>query len=88
MMQAVDASAGGTFLATRANGVLGGARLAAGAAADATAVLRETDGAGKILAVLAAPQKSADESTIPVQYRQAVHVTVTGADAVVILYQE
>lgn len=87
----INASAGGAFLTAHAQAtnqpqVLAGARLVAGDAADATAVIRETDGSGRILMVLAAGQGTADESCLPLLFRGNVHVTVTGADAVVLLF--
>lgn len=88
--QAVDASAGGAFLGAAGQGtrLLGGARLVA-AAAVATAIIRETDGSGRILAKLSAPINEADDfmPVRPVAYTGMVHVTITGAGAVVNLYE-
>ena len=82
MVQSTDASAGGTFLAGAGVLSMKGARLAAAAAA-ATAVIRENDGAGRILMKLAAGVGAADESFPPggVAYLTQVHVTITGAAA-------
>lgn len=86
--QAVDASAGGAFLTGSGQRLLGGARLAA-AAADATAIIRETDGSGRILAKLVAKAGEADEFMPhrPVVFTATVHVTVTGAGAVATLFE-
>lgn len=82
----VNVSAGGAFLAqTGSEGVrksLAGARLTAGAAAAATLTIQETDGSGRILYSLAAPQGAADEATIPVQFTGNIFVTIAGAGAV------
>lgn len=88
IVRAINASAGGTFLSTgTAPGYLAGASLRA-AAANATATIRETDGAGRILSVLAAPANGADHFVPlgPVFYTGAIHVTVTGAGAEIIVY--
>jgi hypothetical protein len=90
-MEAVDASTTATaYLAVQAgsNGFLGGARLCAAAAA-ATAVLQEINGSGRILAKLGAAIGEADEFFPPeaVRYVGAVFVTITGAGAVLNLYQ-
>lgn len=86
-MTVVNASAGGAFLTASGRAELSGARLVAGAGADATAVVKETDGSGRVLCQLAALTGMADESVAPVQYTGNVHVAVTGAGAVVLLYQ-
>lgn len=83
----IDASAGGAFLTATGRPVLGGARLVAGAAADATAIVRETNGSGRVLCSLAALAKTSDEAMPMVQYTGNVHVTVVGAGATVLLYQ-
>lgn len=88
-VQSVDASAGGAFLVVPGNnGLLAGAKLAA-AAADATAVIRENDGSGRILAKLAAKAGEADELRPmgPIHYTTQVHVTMTGAAAQLNLFQ-
>jgi hypothetical protein len=83
MLQAINASAGGAFLGGSAAGLvkgLAGARLVAGANA-ATAVIRETDGSGRILLSLSAPAANAvDESfpPAPIAFAGNVHVTLTG----------
>jgi hypothetical protein len=86
-VNAVNASAGGTFLVATGRPVMAGARLVAGSGAAATAVIRETDGSGRILCSLAAGQGTADESVAHVQYTGQVHVTIAGAGATLLLYQ-
>lgn len=91
MVQSVDASTTGTYLAGSASGLvkgLAGARLAA-AAANATAVIRETNGSGRILAALAAAANTADEFAppAPVAFAGQVHVTITGAGAQLNLFE-
>jgi len=85
-MRSVNVTAGGSFLAVTGSEtlskVLAGARLTAGAAAAATLLVRETDGSGRILYSLAAPQGAADEARIPVSFVGNVHVTIAGAGAV------
>jgi hypothetical protein len=89
-MKAVDVSAGGAFLAcgTANSGRLAGASLRAAAAA-ATLTIRETDGSGRILAVLAAAANASDHWTPggDVHFQGNVHATVTGAAAVAIAYE-
>lgn len=85
MFQSVELSATGDAIDINdANGVagLGGARLVA-AAANATAVLRETDGSGRILARLSAVANGADElaPVKPIAFKGKVHATITGAGA-------
>lgn len=88
MYQAVDASAGGAFLAARGTVGLAGVSLLAAAVA-ATVVVRETDALGRILAVLGAGIGGADhwQPQRPVGYQGNVFVTIVGAGATVILYQ-
>jgi hypothetical protein len=87
-MNSVDASVTGAFLSvgTGQSAVLGGARLAADGA-DATAVIRETDGSGRVLAKLAAKDGEADELRLPIRYTGNIHVTVAGAGAVCNVFQ-
>jgi hypothetical protein len=85
MVTVINATAGGAFLVGGTR--LAGARLVAGAAAVATAVIRETDGSGRILCSLAAVAGTADASDQEVTYAGQVHVTVVGAGATVLLYQ-
>jgi hypothetical protein len=87
MLQAINASTTGTYLVGQGTLGIAGARLVAAAAA-ATATIRETDGSGRILAVLSAPVEGADEwgPAAPVAYHGQVHVTVAGAGAQVFLY--
>lgn len=60
------------------SGVLLGARLVAGVDA-ATAVIREKDAAGNIVAKLSAPSANAvDEFLIPTGFAEGLHVTLTG----------
>lgn len=61
---------------------LAGARLVA-AAANATAILRENDGAGRVLVRLAALANGADDfmPQKPVAFKGKVHATITGAGA-------
>ena len=85
MWQAIDASTTGAYLSGGPAGLvkgLAGARLAA-AAANATAVIRETNVSGRILASLAAAANTADEfmPACPVAYAGNVHVTIAGAGA-------
>lgn len=89
MFSVINASAGGAFLTgiTGQKMPLSGARLVAGAGAAATAIIRETDGSGRILCSLAAGQGTSDESNVEVVFTTNVHVTLTGADAVILLYQ-
>jgi hypothetical protein len=87
-IRAEDASAGGLFLSTgTAPGYLAGASLRA-AGADATATIRNGGPAGDLIAVLSAAAKNADHFVPmgPIFYTAAVHVTVTGAGAEVIVY--
>lgn len=87
MVQSIDASATGEY--GLGSGVLGlrGARLVAAAAA-ATAIIRETDGSGRILAKLSAAINGYDELRPPaaIAYQTKMHVTVTGAGAQVNLF--
>ncbi len=82
----VNASAGGAFLVATGRPVLQAGRLVA-AAADAVATIRETDGSGRTLMKLSAAAGTADESLLSAQYAGQVHVTITGAGAVLLLYQ-
>lgn len=85
-MKSIDVTAAGAFLAATGTDTmsrtLGGARLTAGAAAAATLIIRETDGSGRILYSLAAPQGAADEATIPVTYVGNIFVVLAGAGAI------
>lgn len=84
-----NASAGGLFLSTgTAPGYLAGASLRA-AGADATATIRNGGPGGDILAILAAATKTADHFIPPaaIFYTAAIHVTITGAAAELIVYQ-
>lgn len=58
--------------------VLAAATLLADGAADATAIVRENDGAGRVLARLSAPEGQRDESQLPVQFAGKLHVVLTG----------
>ncbi len=66
---------------------LGGARLTA-AAATATAVLRETDGSGRVLARLTAVANTSDELSPekPIAFKGKVHATITGAGALLSVF--
>jgi hypothetical protein len=88
MLRAIDASAGGDFSVGPGTRGLGGASLRAAAAA-ATATIRETDGSGRILAVLNAAIQGTDHWTPlqPVDFVGKINVVVTGASAVLILYE-
>lgn len=88
MFTVTDASAGGVFLniGAGARGVLAGARLRAGGDA-ATATIRETDGNGRILAVLGAAAGQSDESRWEIGFTGQVHVTVSGSNPIVLLFQ-
>jgi hypothetical protein len=89
MWQAIDVTAGGAFMAVAGVGKLAGASLRAAAGVDATMTIRETDGAGRILAVLSAPAKGADHFAPqePVVYSGNVFVAIVGAGAEAIAYQ-
>jgi hypothetical protein len=65
--------------------VMLGARLNGGAA-NSTMVIRETDGAGAILAELSCVIGADSECRIPISFRRALHVTVTGAGASGMVY--
>jgi hypothetical protein len=62
-----------------------GARLFGGSAAS-SAIIRETDGSGTILAELQCPAAGADESRIPVSFKQKLHVTLAGTGASCTVY--
>jgi len=88
MLQVVELSATGAALdAGQATVTVGlaGARLVAGAAAAATAVIRETNGSGRVLARLQCLQGEVDdfEPARPVAYQGNVHVTLTGVGATI-----
>lgn len=87
-MVSVDASAGGAFLTLPAgqSGQLTGAKLTAAAAA-ASATIRETDGAGRILCKLGAVVGASDNLDHPINYVGNVHVTMVGAAAQLNLFQ-
>jgi hypothetical protein len=92
MIQSIDASAGGAFLGGGASGLtkgLAGARLVA-AAATALAVIRETNGSGRILATLSAVANTSDdfEPQAPIAFTGNVHVTLTGAGAQLNLFED
>lgn len=92
MVQATEVSATGDAMDTgAANLVVGlvGARLVSGSGAASTAIIRETDGAGRVLVRLQAAAAGVDDFTPehPVAYKGKVHVTLTGAGATVLLYQ-
>ena len=88
MYQAVDASAGGAFLAGKGILNLAGASLR-GAGVAAVATIREGNVGGRILAVLGAAAGGTDhfQPQRPIQYSGNVWVVVAGAGAEVILYQ-
>lgn len=70
-------------------GFLAGASLRAAAGAKATATIRNGGPGGDILAVLAAVADTVDHF-VPagsIQYTAAVHVTIAGAGAELIVYQ-
>lgn len=87
-VKAVDGSAGGTFLSGDGKRFLAGASLRAGADA-ATATIRETDGSGRILAVLGAGIGLSDHllPVGPIEFTAVVHVTLTGTAPKCILYE-
>lgn len=87
-MQSVDASVTGAYLTVGAgqSAQLSGAKLTAAAAA-ASAIIRETNGAGRILCSMAAPIGSSDDLMVPINYVGNVHVTVAGAGAQLNLFQ-
>lgn len=88
--EAIDAVAGGTFgsIDTNANGYLVGAQLLGGAGAG-TAIIREVNGSGKVLAALGAGAglSAGFHPSRPVRYKGALHVTVAGAPAQLTIYQ-
>lgn len=87
MLQPINVTAGGAF--TRGGNEtrhLSKASLLAGAGA-ATAIIRQTDGSGNILAVLGAGAGLADHWTGPVPFTGTFHVTVTGAPTAVVVYE-
>ena len=90
MLKAIDVSAGGAFMATggAAVGRLGGVTLAA-AAANATIIVRETDGSGRKLVALSALAGDSQSFTPPseIMYQGNVHVTITGAGAQAFVYE-
>ncbi len=65
--------------------VMVGARLFGGTAAS-SAVLREKDASGVIIAELQCAIGAADETNIPIIFRRAVHVTLAGAGASCTVY--
>lgn len=90
MFQTIELSATGDAIDANDPNVtakLGGARLVA-AAANATAVLRETDGAGRVLARLGCVPNTADEfmPEEAVAFKGKVHATITGAGAFLSVY--
>lgn len=87
-VRAVDGSAGGAFLAGDGKRLLAGATLLAGADA-ATAIIRETDGSGRILGVLGAGIGLTDHWVPPgpVEFTATIHVTLTGTAPKCILYE-
>ncbi len=66
--------------------VMQGARLIGGAANATTAVIRQVDGSGAVLAELSAPTGGADSIEIPVLAHTAIHVTLSGTGAACIVY--
>lgn len=88
-MRSVDASVTGAFLPVEAGQTaqIAGATLAAAAAA-ATAIIRETDGSGRILCKLAAVVGDTAHLHHPLDYVGNIHVTVTGAGAQLNVYQK
>lgn len=90
-MRSIDASAGGAFLSGAAGQVyqLAGARLVASGDA-ATAIVRETNGSGRVLLKLSAPAaNNADESFPPggIDFAGNVHVTLTGTSPQLTLFE-
>jgi len=91
MLRSVAANSTAAYLAEGTAGQvkgLAGARLTA-AAATATAVIRETDGSGRVLATLSAAATTADEfrPARPVAFVGNVHVTIAGAGAQLNLFE-
>ena len=88
MLQPVNVTAGGAF--TRSTGTetrhLSKVSLLAAAGA-ATAIIRQTDGSGNILAVLGAAAGLADHWEGPVPYVGTFHVTLTGTPTACIVYE-
>lgn len=82
-----DAPTGNTAGGTAVEGgvVLAQVRMVASGGGAATAVIRETDGAGRILAKLAALDGQADQARLPVRFSGRVHVLLTG-DPTCLLY--
>ncbi len=86
--KAVDASAAGEFLAGTGKRMLAGVSIKAGADA-ATAVVRETDVNGRILAVVGAGIGLSEQFTpaSPVEFTDKVFVVKTGTTPIIILYE-
>lgn len=89
MYLAIPISGTGTvFTGAGQSMALGGASLRP-AAAIATLTLRETDGSGRILAILAAPANGPCDHfqpQKPVQFAGVVHATLSGAGADAVVY--
>lgn len=64
-----------------------GVRLVAGIDA-ATAILRATDGSGAVLYSSKAAAAGVDESVIPWQSQEALHLTMTGTSPELFIYLE
>lgn len=90
MLQVIELSATGDAFDKGTTGTFGlaWARLQA-AAANATAVIRETDGSGRVLARLSCVPNTDTELQLPrpIAYQGKVHVTLAGAGATIQLGQ-
>jgi hypothetical protein len=91
MFQSVAANATAAYLSGGSAGLvkgLAGARLTA-AAVTATAIIRETDGSGRVLATMSAAANTADEfmPLRPIAFIGNVHVTIAGAGAQLNLFE-
>jgi len=62
-----------------------GARLFGGSTAS-SAIVRETDGSGAVLAELQCAAGAADECRISVSFRRKLHVTLAGTGAACVVY--
>lgn len=91
MLVSVAANTTAAYLSGGASGLvkgLAGARLAA-AAATALAVIRETDGSGRVLVVLTCVANTTDDfvPAKPIAFVGNVHVTISGAGAQLNLFE-
>ncbi len=87
MLNPINMTAGGSFaLGATETRILAKASLLAAAGA-ATAIVRETDAAGRILAVLGAAAGLSSQWEGPVPYRGTLFVTLTGTPTTFLVYE-